>query len=153
MGISAVLTIVGVASSRRQAKKARKQQKKADRISQRRADIVNAKANRRRLAEARRLRAQTIAAGEGAGVGGGSGVAGAAGAVQTTSASNVSLQNTLVGLDAARFDALSKANDALGRAQTFQAVAGLSQQLGRGSFGEQFEQASDTVRSFFNKAS
>lgn len=152
MGISAVLTVIGIAGSARNASKARKATRKAQKISQRRADITNVKANRRRLAQARRLRAQTIAAGEGAGVGGGSGVAGAAGSVQTTAASNVSLQNSLVGLDSARFDALGRANDALSRAATFQAVAGLSEQLGAGSFGEQVNTASDTVRSFFNKA-
>lgn len=152
MGINAVFAVIGIAASERQSRKSRQSQRKAEKISQRRADITNAKANRRRLSEARRLRAQTIAAGEGAGVGGGSGVAGAAGSVQTTAASNVSLQNQLVGLDAARFDALGRANRALSKAATFQAVANLSTQIGKGTFGQQFSEASDTVKSFFNKA-
>ena len=151
MGVSAVLTVVGAVASQRQQKKARKAQKKAEKISQRRADLTNAKANRRRIAQARRLRAQTIAAGEGAGVGGGSGVAGAAGSVQTQTASNISLQNQLAGLDAARFSQLSRASDALGKAQTFSAISNFSAQVGEGSFGEQFSDLTDTVKSFFNK--
>jgi hypothetical protein len=151
MGVSAVFAVIGAVGARKQKKDARKQQKRAEKISGRRADIQNAKANRRRLSEARRLRAQTIAAGEGAGLTGSSGVAGATGSVQTQTATNISFQNQLSGLDEARFDALGKANDALGKAATFQAVGNLGQQLGEGSFGQQFSQASESVKSFFNK--
>lgn len=139
----AVIAIVGIAFSAKQQSKARKSQRRASEIGRKRADIQNAKLNRRRIAEGRRLRAQTIAAGQAAGAGGSSAVAGAAGAVTTQTASNVSFQNTLAGLDSARFDALSRANTAISQAATGTAVANLPQQLGFGSTGQ-------SITSFFN---
>ena len=143
--------VVGAVGARKQRKEARKAQKRAEKIDGRRADITNARANRKRLVQARRLRAQAIAQGETTGISGSSTVAGAAGSVQTTAAGNISFQNQLSGLDQARFSALGQANDALGKAASFQAVGNLSTQLGQGSFGEQFATASDKVSSFFNK--
>ncbi len=143
MGVGAVVSIIGLVAGVAEGRKARKAQEKAEKISGRRADLANAKANRRRIAQARRLRAQTIAAGEAGGVGGGSGVAGAAGSVQTTAAVNVSFQNQLAGLDAARFDALSEASSATSKAATFSAIGAAPAQLG-------FSPAKE-IQSFFNK--
>lgn len=139
--VVAAVTVFSTVKSFQEKKAARKDEKEASRISQKKTDIQNAKANRRRLAAARVARAQTVAQGVGAGIGGSSVIAGAAGAVVTQGAANVGFQNQLAGLDRARFSALDSAAGHTARAETFSAIGGLGSQLGFGNIGEQFTAA------------
>lgn len=130
IGIIGLLVAGGAAiASRRSQKKARKFQEKGQLAQRNIADLQNARSRRQQLVQARRARAQIIAQGENAGIGGGSQVSGAVGSVQTQAAENVSFLNQLQGFDANRFQNLEKANSALGKASTFQAISGVGFQV------------------------
>ena len=120
---SAAIALGGLVLAESSQRKARKQQKKASRLQGKQAELQNARSRRQQVAQARRLRAQTVAQGEAAGVSGGSQVAGAVGSLQTQAASNVSFLNQLEGFDQARSSALESAGRNAARAQTFQATA------------------------------
>lgn len=122
MAIGAILAIAAVGSAV-QSRKARKEQRKAEKIQAKSAALQNARARRKEIQRGRRARAAIIAQGGAQGLGaGGSQVAGATGSVQSQTASNVSFLNQLESLDQARFGRLSKARDFESNAQTFQAV-------------------------------
>ena len=121
---SAAIAIGGLVLSERSQRKARRKQRKAQKIEGKRADLENARSRRQQVAQARRLRAQTVAQGEAAGISGGSQVAGAEASLQTQAASNVSFLNQLAGFDQARFSALESAGRNAAKAATFQAVTG-----------------------------
>lgn len=115
---TAAFTIVSIAAQQ----KGRKEQKRANRVQARSAEIENAAERRRAIAEGNKLRAQTIAQGTNQGVGGGSSTAGAAGSVISQTASNVGNSQVSEGFDQASFRFNSKANQYFNNARTFQAL-------------------------------
>ncbi len=123
---SAVIGVVGLVASERRSKKAAKKQEQAVEIQGKRAALENASARRKQVAEARRLRATTVAQGEAAGISGGSQVSGAVSAVGTQAATNISFLRQLEGFDVARGRALSVAAREQGRAATFAAISGFA---------------------------
>lgn len=125
--MASAIQLVATGLSLRSQRKARKAGKKAEQIQGKRAALENARARRQQVAQARRLRAQTIAQGQAAGISGGSQVAGATGALETQLATNTSFLQQLEGFDIARSRELGKARSATGRAATFQAIANVAQ--------------------------
>lgn len=120
--LAAVATVFAIKEQR----DARKDQKKAEKARANRASTENAKARRDQVAASRRARAAAISQGENSGISGGSQVEGATGSLQSQTASNVSFLSNLENLDRARFKFQSNAADHLGRANTFQGVAQVS---------------------------
>lgn len=104
------------------AREASQENRKAQRIAQRRADLATARQRRQQIREARIARAQVEAQGAGRGIQGSSGIVGAGASVQSQLASNLSFLDQTQELSGQISDANIRAGRLGSRAATFKAV-------------------------------
>ena len=129
----AITAIAGIATAGSvvQQRKARKEQKRANAVERRQAEVRNIRERKKALASRIRASAEAEAAGETAGIGGGAGVVKAEQAsLGSQFGSNVGFAQEIQQLEQERVGFLQSAADASGRAGLFQTVGGVAQSFG-----------------------
>jgi hypothetical protein len=132
-GVVMAVAAVGSAYSQN---KAAKQQARAQRLEQRRADVANARERRATVRAARVARAQIEAQASTSGLGGSSVTSGAVSNVQSTASANLGWLNFNQQVSSQVSQANIAAARWMSRANNWQALGSLAQQVG-GSFGNQ----------------
>ena len=141
--IAAITAAVGTGVSVSESRQAAKQQRKAQKLSQRRADLEAARARREQVREARIRRAEIISRSTAVGGAGSSAEAGATGSVQSQLGANLGFLGRTQQLSRGISQASGRAAQAQSRAATAGAIGGFA-----GQFAD-FKQTASKVKNIF----
>ena len=119
----------GLIGPYQQSRQARKEERKARQIEQRRQRLAATRSAIEQVRQGQIARAEVVAAGEAQGVAGSSAVQGGAGAIQSQVGGNIAFQNQMYQLQAQAAARLEKANEFQNRANTLQQLQGQFFQL------------------------
>jgi hypothetical protein len=144
--ISAIVAVGGTTASQIQASKARKAERKATKASQAAAAFENQRNIRQAVLQSRVARARAITEGQATQGGfGGSGLQGAISSTTAQTASNIGFARSVAASNNFISSQQQRANTALSRGATFQAIGNLPSQFGLPGVKDVFFQQTDKV--------